>query len=217
MIRRTMFALALAGLATGCAVQPAKRDMSAFTAAAPRSILVVPAVNRSLDVDAPNYVLATLPVPLAEKGYYVFPVHTAKLVLEQEGFYEGEKIHQQPPETLAKLFGADAVLYVTINRWDAQYAVLATTVTVDFDYRLVSKDGVEIWKENKQMRYSPQNNNNSGASPLAVLLSAAISAALTRAAPNYMPLTKQANQQVFVVGPNAIPDGPYRTALQPKK
>lgn len=217
MIRCTMIALALAGLASGCAVQPAKRDMSAFTAAAPRSILVVPTINRSLDVDAPNYVLATLPVPLAEKGYYVFPVNTAKLVLEQEGFYEGEKIHQQPPATLAKLFGADAVLYVTINRWDAQYAVLATTVTVDFDYRLVSKDGVEIWKENKQMRYTPQNNNNSGASPLAVLISAAVSAAITRAAPNYMPLTKQANQQVFVVGPSAIPDGPYRTALHPQK
>ncbi|WP_427914846.1 DUF799 domain-containing protein [Ramlibacter sp. MMS24-I3-19] len=217
MIRSTMIAVALAALASGCAVQPAKRDMSAFTAAAPRSILVVPTINRSLDVDAPNYVLATLPVPLAEKGYYVFPVNTAKLVLEQEGFYEAEKIHQQPPETLAKLFGADAVLYVTINRWDAQYAVLATTVTVDFDYRLVSKAGVEIWKENKQMRYTPQNNNNSGASPLALLISAAVSAAITRAAPNYMPLTKQANQQVFVLGPSAIPDGPYRTALHPQK
>lgn len=217
MIRRTMVAMACAALASGCAVQPrAERDMSAFTAAAPRSILVVPTVNHSLDVDAPNYVLTTLPVPLAEKGYYVFPVNTTKLVLEQEGFYEGEKIHQQPPESLAKLFGADAILYVTINRWDAQFALITTTVTVDFDYRLVSKDGVEIWKENKVMRYQPDNNSNAG-SPVAALLSAVISAAITRAAPNYMPLTKQANQQVFVLGPSAIPDGPYRTALRPAK
>ncbi|MGH6803061.1 MAG: GNA1162 family protein, partial [Methyloceanibacter sp.] len=106
--------------------QPVKKDLSAFYAAPPRSILVVPTVNRSLDVDAPNYVLSTLPVPLAEKGYYVFPVNTAKFVLEQEGLYEGERIHQQPAAALARLFHADAVLYVTINRWDAQYVVLST-------------------------------------------------------------------------------------------
>lgn len=206
---RVVLCLLTAVFLTGCVTQPVKKDMSAFTAAAPRSILVVPTINKSLDVDAPNYVLAALPVPVAEKGYYVFPVNTTKYVLEQEGYYEGERIHQQPTETLAKLFGADAVLYVSINRWDAQYAFIATTVTVDFDYRLVSKDGTEIWKENKRMQYSPQNNNNSG-SPLAMLISAAISAALTRAAPNYMPLTQQANQQVFVMGVNPLPDGPYR-------
>lgn len=197
----------------GCVVQPVKYDMSAFQAAAPRSILVVPTVNKSLDVDAPNYVLSTMPVPLAEKGYYVFPVNTTKYVLEQEGMYEANRIHLQPTETLAKLFGADAVLYVTINRWDAQYAFIAATVTVDFDYRMVSKDGTEIWKEHKTMQYSPQNNNSG--SPLAMLITAAINAALTRAAPNYMPLTQQANHQVFVLGQNALPDGPYRPKKAP--
>ncbi|MGE5623216.1 MAG: DUF799 domain-containing protein [Bacillota bacterium] len=205
---KLIVAIFAAALLAGCVTQPIKKDMSAFQAAAPRSILVVPVVNRSLDVDAPNYVLATLPVPLAEKGYYVFPVNTTKFVLEQEGFYEGERIHQQPTETLAKMFGADAVLYVTINRWDAQYALITTTVTVDFSYRMVSKDGTEIWSESKRMQYSPQNNNNGG-SPIANLVAAAVNAALTRAAPNYMPLAQQANRQVFILGPNAIPNGPY--------
>ncbi len=198
-------------LLMGCVTQPTKKDMSAFTAAAPRSILVVPTINKSLDVDAPSYVLAALPIPIAEKGYYVFPVNTTKYVLEQEGYYEGERIHQQPTESLAKLFGADAVLYVSINRWDAKFALITTTVTVEFDYRLVSKDGTEIWKENKRMQYSPQNNN-SGGSPMALIISAVINAAIARAAPNYMPLTQQANQQVFVMGVNPLPDGPYRAA-----
>jgi len=198
-------------LLSGCVTQPTKADQSAFLAAAPRSILVVPTINQSLDVDAPNYVLAALPIPIAEKGYYVFPVNTTKYVLEQEGFYEGERIHQQPTETLAKLFGADAVLYVAIKQWDAKFAVFTTVVTVAFDYRLVSKDGVELWKESKRMQYQPQNNNNA-ASPMVALLSAVINAAVTRAAPNYMPLTQQANQEVFILGPNAFPDGPYRAA-----
>lgn len=199
----------LAVLLSGCVATAPKKDLSAFQAAAPRSILVVPSINRSLDVDAPNYLLSTLPVPLAEKGYYVFPVHTTKTVLQQEGFYEGEQIHGQPPEALAGLFGADSILYVRINRWDAQYAFITTTVTVDFDYRIVYKDGTELWKANQKMVYQPQNNNNA-ASPMAALVAAAINAAITRAAPNYMPLAKQANAEVFLTGPNAIPNGPYR-------
>ena len=200
---------ALAVLLTGCATQQqAKTDLSAFNAAKPRSILVVPAANKSLDVDAPNYLLTTLTVPLAEKGYYVFPVHTAKTVLEQEGFFDGDQVQKQPPEMLAQPFGADAVLFVTINRWDAQYAVLATTVTVDFDYRLVYKDGTEIWKANKKMQYTPQQQN--AGSPLANLIASAITAAMERAKPNYLPLAQTANVQVLAAGPTAIPDGPYR-------
>lgn len=208
---KLLFCLLVVAL-TGCANVAVKKDLSAFNAAAPRSILVVPAVNKTLDVDAANYLLSTLTVPLAEKGFYVFPVNTAKFVLEQEGFYEGDQIHNQSPEVLAKLFGADAVLYVTIKRWDAQYAILATTVTVEFDYRMIGKDGAEIWQANQKMQYTPQNS--SSGSPLAMLITAAINAAVARAAPNYLPLTQQANQQVFVSGPNAIPDGPYRKTRQ---
>lgn len=195
-------------LLAGCATKPVQQDLSAFNAAKPRSILVVPAANKSLDVDAPDYLLTTLTVPLAEKGYYVFPVHTAKMVLQQEGFYDGEQVQKQPPEALARLFGADAVLFVTINRWDAQYAVLSTTVTVDFDYRLVYKDGTEIWKANKKMQYTPQQQNSGNA--LANLVAAAVTAALSRAKPNFMPLAQTANLQVLTMPPTAIPDGPYR-------
>jgi hypothetical protein len=131
-----------------------------------------------------------------------------KLVLEQEGLYEPERIHAEDPAALARFFGADAVLYVTINRWDAKYALLATTVTVDFSYRMVSKTGEEIWTAQKQMQYSPQNQSNS-ASPLATLIAAAVSAAITRAAPNYIPLTRQANDLVFVKESSKLPDGPY--------
>lgn len=200
---------ALTLLLVGCATPVKRNEMGAFQAAAPRSILIVPVANKSLDVDAPNYMLATLAVPLAERGYYVFPVNTAKIVLEQEGFYEGDRIHQEPPQVLAKMFDADAVLYVTVHRWDAQYVILATTVTVEIEYRMFSKDGTEIWKERKRMQYQPQNN--SSGHPLATLIVAVVNAAVARAKPNYMPLARQANGQAFSMGPNSLPEGPYRT------
>jgi len=198
-----------AALVSGCATQfPSPPDLSAFHKASPHSILVVPPVNHSLDVDAPAYMLTTLTVPLAEKGYYVFPVNTTKVILEREGFYEGEQIRQQPPADLARLFGADAVLYVTINRWDAQYVVLSTMLTVDIDYRIVSRDGTELWKAHRQMSYEPRSSDTGN--PLGNLIASAINAALTRAKPNYMPLARQANQEAFVTGLGAIPDGPYK-------
>jgi len=60
----------------------------------------------------------------------------------------------------------------------------------------------------KKMTYSPQNNQGGG---LGGLIAAAISAAMTRAAPNYIPLAQSAHQQVFLMGPNQLPDGPYIT------
>jgi len=192
----------------GCATPKPPYDFTEFNKAPPRSILVVPVVNRSLDVDASNYVLSTLTIPLAELGYYVFPVNTVKVVLEQEGLYEPEQVRRMEPSQLAALFGADAVLYVTIKRWDAQYVVISTTVTVEFDYEMTHKNGPKIWAANKQMQYTPQNQQQQGGG-LAVLIAAAITAAATRIAPNYLPLTQQANQQVFMVESTKLPPGPY--------
>lgn len=211
---KKLYMLAAVLVLAGCVTPPERPDFTAFEAAMPRSILVVPSVNNTLDVDAPDYLLTTLPRPLAEKGYYVFPVNTTRFVLQQEGFYEGEQIHQQPAELLAQLFHADAVLFVTINRWDAQYAVLSTTVTVEFDYRMVARDGTEIWTATQRMVYTPENTNTGNL--LGNVIAAAVNAALTRAAPNYLPLTRQANQQVFVDGHTAIPDGPYKQAAARK-
>ncbi|PIE41932.1 MAG: hypothetical protein CSA49_01230 [Gammaproteobacteria bacterium] len=206
MYQKLISVLLFIGMLSGCATTPSTPgpEYNAFYAAKPASILVVPIVNHSLDVDAPNYMLSTLTIPLAERGYYVFPVNTVKVVLEQEGFYEADIVHAQNSVALAELFDADAVMYVVINRWDAQYAVFSTTVTVDFSYRMVSRQGVEIWSANRQMVYTPQNNNNSG-NPLADLLTAAVQAAITKAVPNFMPLTEQANNIVI----DTIPPGPY--------
>ena len=194
-------------LLAGCAATRPPTDLTAFRAADPKSILIVPVVNQTLDVDAPSYMLTTMTVPLAEKGYYVFPVNTVKTVLENEGFYEPERVQQQKPADLAKFFDADAVLYVSISRWDAQYVVLSTTVTVDLVYRMYDRNGAQIWQAEKKMQYTPSSSSTGNA--IADLVVMAINAAVTKAAPNYMPLARQANQLVFVGEATAIPSGPY--------
>lgn len=184
----------------GCASAQAKNDLSAFNAAAPRSILVVPAINISLNVDAPSYLLTTLTEPLAEKGFYVFPVNTVKYVLEQEGYYEAEQVHRQPPEALAKLFGADAVLYVTIKRWDVVGLIVTGTATVELEYRIASKDGTEIWKAGAWRQMNAQSNL------LTNLVASAFKDPITM---EHKMLIAVSNAMLFIQDPAAFPNGPY--------
>lgn len=196
---------------SGCATAP-KKDYSAFKAADPHSILVLPVINRSVDVDAPDYFLSTLSIPLAERGYYVFPVDMVKHLLEDDGMSDADLVHNADTMKLCSLFGSDSILYVSIERWDAKYMLITTQVTVDFDYKLKDcKTGDLIWSERKGMVYSPQQQNSSG-NPLADLIVMAVSAAITKAAPNYMPLAHQVNGAVFAYpqGPG-LPAGPYLT------
>jgi len=210
MSRRGPFlpVLALLFLSLGCATAPPAKDYTAFRSANPRSILVLPVVNNTQNVEAPSLFLSTLPIPVAERGYYVFPVNMVKRVLEDEGLADPNLVHGADPARLCNLFGSDAVLYVTIEAWTAQYMVITTQVTVEFDYLMKDgKTGDTIWKEHRRVVYAPQQQ--SGGSPLAALVAAAVQAAITKAAPNYMPLARQANDQVFNTPGIGLPAGPY--------
>ncbi len=194
----------------GCATAP-KKDYTAFRSENPRSILAVPVVNKSVEVAAADLFLSTLTVPLAERGYYVFPVDVVKHLLEDDGLADADLVHAADTRKLCNMFGADSVLYVSIERWDAKYMVLTTQVTVSFDYTLKGcKTGDAVWNSKQTMVYQPQTQNTGH--PLGNLIAMAVNAAVTKAAPNYMPLARQANGMVFAYPGPGIPAGPYHPA-----
>ena len=206
---RLLLAGALATLLAGCATEPVKPDFSKFLAASPRSILVVPVVNNTVDVEAASYFLSTVPVPVAERGYYVFPVNLVKRLLEDDGLADASMVHAADPVRLAALFGADAVLYVTIQRWEAQYVVFNTSVTVAFTYVIKDgKTGDTLWEANRVSTYS--SNSGSGQAGAGGLIAAIVAAAVTKASPSYMPLARQANDQAMGPHGAGFPVGPYR-------
>lgn len=209
MIAR-LAALALIGATlAGCATPPTPRDYTAFRAESPRSLLVVPALNNTVSVEAPEFFLSTVSRPFAERGYYVFPAHMVKSVLEDDGLSDAGLIHSADTRRLGRLFGCDAALYIAIEKWESQYAVLATSTNVEFQYSLKScKTGEEIWSSHQALSYSPQNNSNSG-NPLVDLLAAAVVAAIEKAAPNYIPLAQQSNFLAANTTGFGLPAGPY--------
>jgi hypothetical protein len=191
-----------------CAPVPVHSDYTAFRHADPHSILVVPVVNQSVDVDAPDYFLSTISRPLAERGYYVFPVNLTKRVMEDDGLGDADLVHAHDPTALGKMFGADSIMYITINRWDAKYAILATSVTVELSYVLKSgTTGETLWTYKQAMVYSPQAAN--AGNPIATLIAAAITAAIAKAKPNYVPLAQQANAISVNKAGQGLPAGPY--------
>lgn len=203
----------------GCATvtPPPAKDYSRFNAAAPRSVLIVPVVNKSVDVTASDYFLSTATIPLAEKGYYVFPVHLVKRILEDDGLSDANLVHDASADKLGSMFGADAILYVVIEAWDAKYYVLNTTVTVQLSYVIKDgKTGETLWSHKQNMVYTPQSSNSSG-NPLVDVVAMAISAAVTKMAPNYMPLARQANTITFTYPGPGIPPGPYAIESATKK
>lgn len=207
MKRIASLMLLLALLLVGCVHTPPK-DFSKFEAARPSSILIVPMVNESVEVTAPDYLLSSITLPVAEKGYYVFPVNLVKRILEDEGLSDASLVHSAPSGKLCNLFGSDSVLYVTIKEWNAQYLVLTTSVNVKFNYAIKDcKTGDTLWEHEQAMVYTPQNN--SSGNPIVDLIVMAINAAVTKAAPNYMPLAKQANTHAFYDEGVGIPLGPY--------
>ena len=206
------FSILLIGIllmASGCASTP-KKDYTKFRQLDPHSILIVPVLNNSPEVGADTFFLATVSLPLAERGYYVFPVNMTRELLVEAGLDDAGMMHEADPHRIGELFGADAILYIIINNWEAKYLVIKTTVTVGFSYILKdAKTGEEIWKHEQVMKYTPQGIDTGNI--FANLVVAAVNAAVTKAMPNYIPLAREANSKAFVIPHQGFPAGPYNS------
>lgn len=172
-----------ASLLSGCS--STQTNSWAFEDEGIRSILVAPVISESTQVGSDMLMYSTATFPIAEKGYYPYPVETVKMVLEQEGLYEPERVYQMDSAKLASMFGADAVLKIKVNEWDAQYAVFNTTIFVDADYALYKADGTELWQDKAQ--YAWRSDGGQTQTSLLGLLVAATAAAIHRSAPDFRP------------------------------
>ncbi len=135
-------ALALAGCVT---VKP--KDYTELRKSRPRSILVLPPVNESADAGATYSMLTTTTRPLAELGYYVLPVVMVDDMLKQNGVAMPAEMHGVPLAKLSEVFGADAVLYITVEKYGTKYMVIASNSIVFARARLVDcRSGVTLWE-----------------------------------------------------------------------
>jgi hypothetical protein len=137
----------LALLSAGCATPPPPFDYSAFIKAKPASLLVLPPVNDSPDIKATSSVWSHATRPLAEAGYYVFPVTLVDETFRQNGLSMAADVQAVPAEKLREFFGADAALYMHIKNYGTKYIVLSSETRVEVEGRIVDlRTGDLLWK-----------------------------------------------------------------------
>lgn len=148
---------------TGCVSKP-PTDYSAFRAAQPKSILILPPDNQSPDVRATYAMLAQMTRPVAEAGYYVVPVALMDTAFRENGIHLGAEAKNISPGKLREIFGADAVLYTEVTRYGPEFNLLSSEIVVAARARLVDlRTGQVLWTgEARASNSEHKTYNNQG-------------------------------------------------------
>jgi hypothetical protein len=186
---------------SGCVEMGTKQDAfpSMYGPQKPVSILVVPAINESTAADAGDLLNVTVSQPFTNMGYYVIPMPIVTDIFRNEGIVEGTQIKGMPTELFKKNFGADAVLFMTIESWDKNYAVLAANVTVGIEYVLLSTTSNEILWSYEQVVVIDTSGGSGN------LLADIISTAITTGLTDYASVARQVHARAVT----AMPFGKY--------
>lgn len=202
-------------LLIGCAA-PKAVDYTALRNAKPASILVLPPVNESVDIKATPSVYAQTSRPLAEAGYYVMPVALVHETFRQNGLTQPEDIHAVPLGRLREIFGADAVLYITITRFGTSYKIVSSETVVEARARLVDARSGDLLWEGSARASSEENRNQSGSGLIGVLVTAVVQQIISTTTDQSHQIAGVASQRLLShTQPGGLLPGPRRPQAKP--
>lgn len=200
-----LMCLAATLLLSGCDTAPQQENSLIYTYA-PRSILVIPPMNNSVEVNASYTFMSTLSRPLAEKGYYVFPVAVIDNFLKENGLPTPAEMNGIALDKIQQHIGADAVLYVSIDEWGQKFQLVSSVTIVRATLTMVdTATGTEIWKA--RVSGSDSNSNEQGGGIAGAILSAVVSQIANSLQDNTYELSRQATNRTVTL---RLPKGPYR-------
>ncbi len=208
-IRLISWALLSISFLTGCASNIQTPDYTLLREYRPRSILVLPPLNESTDLKATYSVLSTVSRPLAEMGYYVYPVAVIDRFLKENGMPTPGEMHQIPLHKIDEIIGADAVLYLVVNEYGTKYAILDSATVVQVTARLVDvRSGRLIWDGRSRL----QDSSSSGSNDIVgMLIIAALDQVLSQTSDKAHLVAAKASDCLFMSCPGKrLPYGPYR-------
>lgn len=194
--------LAAALMLTGCV---APYDYTAYRAHPPRSILVLTPLNESTDIRATYGYLSTVTKPVAEMGYYVFPVAVVDQVMKENGLPTAGEMHQVSLQKIHEIIGADAVLYVVIKQYGSKYQVISSTTIVTAEAKLVDvPTGTLLWAGQGNIAQSSSSGNL-----LVDLIATPINQAINNSTDQAHGISRMANIQMLMTKDHGLLTGPY--------
>ena len=166
----------------------------------PVTILVMPPINNTSNVEAKDLLYTSISRPLAEAGYYVISPLLAMDVLKAESAYDAELFIDKPLTMFRDYFGADAVVFYQIDDWTKRGFGIDTKIR----YIIKSATSGEVLFDRSCDLYLDLQQNSGGSSALSQLVDLAVSAIAT-AATDHIVAARKANYYIF----RDIPRGKY--------
>ncbi|WP_319229474.1 GNA1162 family protein [Draconibacterium orientale] len=173
----------------------------------PLSILLMPPINRSTNVEAKEYFHSTLNIPIANAGFYVVPTFLSMEILKKESAYDAELFLNSPLNKFEEVFGADLAVFTIIHKWDK--SGLAAKVNVQVEYVIKSTKTNEIvYTRTGDVTYDASVSTGVGGAwgALADLATSAINTAATK----YVDVARVCNAYTF----KDLPAGKYSPAYE---
>lgn len=168
----------------------------------PMTLLVMPPINNSNNVEAKDLLYTSISQPLAEAGYYVISPHLAMEIFKAESAYDAENFIDQNVGVFGKVFGADAVIFSVIDVWKKKGFGIETKLT----YIVKSTHSNEVlFDRTCDLYLDLSDNNNYGGGLIGALANLAVSA-INTALTEHIIAARKCNEFIF----NDIPQGKYR-------
>ena len=209
--RRLIAGLSILLMLTACASRsPTQADYTAFRNSKPRTILVLPPINDTQDVNATYGMLSQMTMPLAEGGYYVVPVVEMEETFRHNGLTTANDIQDVAPGKLRSIFGADAALYTKVTEYGSSYRVVATKTEVTAEAKLVDlRSGDTLWSGKATANGGETGFNVGVGSGLVSLVQVAVQHAVNAASDKSWGVAGLTSQRLLATGgPNGLLYGP---------
>jgi len=195
--RITTLILALASVVLGgCATAPPK-DYTAFQQRMPLSILILPPLNETTEVGGDYSYYSTTFVPVAERGFYVFPAVLVDHMFKENGLPSAPDMHAVPLDKMREIFGADAVLYITLLQYGTKYVLISSQTTVAAEAKLVdTATGALLWEGSVALS---QGSGDSGGGIIGALITAVVTQIINTQTDAGYNVSQIANNQLFII------------------
>lgn len=168
----------------------------------PLTVLLMPPINRSTNVEAKEYFYSTLNVPLNNQGYYVLPPFMSMEILKKESAYDSELFIDGSLNKFGEVFGADIVLFTIIDKWDKSSIGATVTIAVEYIVKSAKTNGTLYSRKGTIVYDASVKTGAAGAfGALADLAASAINTAATK----YVDVGRVCNSYTF----KDLPYGKY--------
>ena len=202
-MKRILYFVVLCCMATSCGMLNTVTRESQYAKMyeeKPITLLVMPPINNSANVEAKDLLYTSISRPLVEAGYYVISPLLAMDVLKAESAYDAEMFFDAPLAAFQNYFGADAVVFSVIDSWAKKGLGIQTKIR----YVIKSAYTNEILFDRSCDLYLDLSVNSGSGGALGALIDLAASA-INTAATDHIIAARKANYFIL----RDIPRGKY--------